>query len=85
MTGAALQSRLHPMNRHEDNFKGNKAELVYGDGEYHVVRRGSYVLCTVTGERILLEDLRYWHADRQEPYVDAAAALKRELELMASK
>lgn len=69
------------MNRHESSFGGNKAELVYGDGEYHVVRPGTYVVCAVTGEHIALDDLRYWHADRQEAYVDAAAALKRHLEL----
>lgn len=69
------------MNRHENSFGGSKAELVYGDGEYHVVRKGTFVVCAVTSEKILLEDLRYWHADRQEAYVDAAAALKRELEL----
>jgi len=73
------------MNRHENDFGGKKAELVYGDGEYHVVRQGTHVVCTVTGERILLEDLCYWHADRQEAYVDAAAALKRELELRAAQ
>ena len=69
------------MNQHENDFGGKKAELVYGDGEYHVVRQGTYVICAVTNERILLDNLRYWHADRQEAYVDAAAALKRELEI----
>jgi len=73
------------MNRHENGFGGSKAELVYGDGEYHVVRKGTFVVCAVTGDKILLEDLRYWHADRQEAYVDAAAALKRELELRGSQ
>ena len=69
------------MNRHESDFGGTEAELVYGDGEYHVVRRGTYVLCAVTGERIPLEDLRYWHADRQEAYANAEVALKRHIEL----
>lgn len=36
---------------------------------------GSYVLCAVTGEKIPLEMLRYWNADRQEAYKDAAASL----------
>jgi len=69
------------MNRHDGNFSGNKAELIYGDGEYHVVRRGTYVICAVSGEQIPLENLRYWHADRQEAYASAAIALQRHQEL----
>ena len=37
---------------------------------------GNYVLCAVTGDQIPLEMLRYWNADRQEAYKDAAASLE---------
>lgn len=50
---------------------------------YVIVKRGSHVLCAVTGEPILLEELRYWNVKRQEAYRDAHASLKRELELRA--
>jgi hypothetical protein len=35
------------------------------------------VLCGVTGEKILLEDLRYWSVDLQEPYASTDAVLQR--------
>ena len=43
-----------------DKLGGGEAELVYGDGEYHVVRPGAYVTCAVTGVHIPLDELRYW-------------------------
>ncbi len=56
---------------------GGEAEIVYGDGEYHVVRPGAYVTCAVTGNRILLDDLRYWSVDLQEAYESPEASLTR--------
>jgi hypothetical protein len=53
------------------------AELQYLDGEYHVVKPGSFVICAVTGVQIPLEALRYWSVDLQEAYASPAAALKR--------
>ncbi|MBX3490474.1 MAG: DUF2093 domain-containing protein [Parvibaculum sp.] len=68
------------MNRME-KMGGGEAELVYGDGEFHVVRPGSHVICAVTGARISLDELRYWNVDRQEAYASAEISLKRYLEL----
>jgi hypothetical protein len=53
------------------------AELEFLDGEYRVVKPGSYVVCAVTGVHIPLEALRYWSVDLQEAYATAAAALHR--------
>ncbi|MBN9570977.1 MAG: DUF2093 domain-containing protein [Alphaproteobacteria bacterium] len=53
------------------------AVLEYLDGEYLVVRPGSFVVCAVTGVAIPLEALRYWSVDLQEAYATPAAALKR--------
>lgn len=55
----------------------SQARLHYRDGTFDIVRPGTYVICAVTGQRIPLERLRYWSVDRQEAYIDAAAALKR--------
>ena len=68
------------MNRME-KMGGGEAELVYGDGEFHVVRPGAYVVCAVTGARVSLDELRYWNVDRQEAYASAEISLKRYLEL----
>lgn len=64
------------MNKIEKSI-GQQAELVYGDGEYHVVRPGTYVVCAVTGAHIQLDDLRYWSVAFQEAYATPEASLKR--------
>lgn len=67
------------MNRHFFGSRDGEARLRYLDADYQVVVPGAYVTCAVTDRRIPLPDLRYWSVDRQEPYADAAASLKREL------
>ena len=42
-----------------------EAKIHYGASDFTIMETGSYVLCSVTGERIPLEMLRYWNADRQ--------------------
>uniref|UniRef100_A0A2A4Z2X6 DUF2093 domain-containing protein n=1 Tax=OCS116 cluster bacterium TaxID=2030921 RepID=A0A2A4Z2X6_9PROT len=56
------------------------ATLVYYAADYEIRKKGSYVLCAVTGEKIALDSLNYWNVERQEAYIDGAASLKRELE-----
>jgi len=66
------------MNRYEKNFRiEGEAKLKYLPGEYHVLRRGDYVVCAVTGRRIPLAELRYWSVERQEAYATPEAALER--------
>ena len=36
------------------------------------------MLCAVTGQAIVLEDLRYWSVARQEAYVNAVVSLQAE-------
>ena len=62
------------MNRYEG---GGEAVIEYLDGNMRVVKPGSYVRCAVTGERIPLDQLRYWSVARQEAYVSPGAVLKR--------
>lgn len=68
------------MNRFEGPGN-NAAELRYLDGDYHVVRPGTHVLCAVTGAAIPLDELKYWSVSRQEAYVDVYASLAREREI----
>jgi hypothetical protein len=66
------------MNRFERRpVAAGEAELEYLDGEFRVIRPGSFVRCAVTGEPIKLEDLRYWNVDLQEPYASPEAKLVR--------
>ncbi|TCT02928.1 DUF2093 domain-containing protein [Aquabacter spiritensis] len=69
------------MNRFE-RFpeSGGEAQVRYLDGEFRILRPGSFVICAVTGQTILLDELRYWSVDLQEPYSDPEAVLVRVLQ-----
>lgn len=56
-------------------FSG-EAKIHYGDSDFTIMEPGGFVKCAVTGETIPLEQLRYWSAERQEAYKDAAASLE---------
>jgi hypothetical protein len=56
------------------------ATLRYGPNGFRVLSPGDHVLCAVTLEKIPLEVLRYWSAERQEPYASAEIATRRLLE-----
>lgn len=64
------------MNMMERGVRG-PAALQYLDGEYRVIKPGTYVVCAVSGAQIPLEDLRYWSVDLQEAYASAEIAFKR--------
>ena len=53
------------------------ATLHYGDGEFAVLKPGTFVTCAVSGRPIPLETLRYWSAERQEAYHGPREALSR--------
>ena len=67
------------MNRFEGPGS-REARIRYLDGDFQVLSPGSFVRCAVTGASIPLDELKYWSVARQEPYADAAASLKRELD-----
>ena len=58
-----------------DSYFEGEAQLDYKSSDFEMILPGSYVICAVTGERISLDRLRYWSAERQEAYIDAAASL----------
>lgn len=53
------------------------ATLHYQPNGFRVVTAGTYVPCAVTGEKIVLDALRYWSVDRQEAYATPEAATRR--------
>ena len=66
-----------------NKFEGpgaREARIRYLDGDFQVTSPGVFVRCAVTGESIPLDELKYWSVARQEPYANAAASLKREME-----
>jgi hypothetical protein len=62
------------MDRHG---RGGEARLRYLDGDFQVLVPGAFVRCAVTGVEIPLDEVKYWSVQRQEPYADAGAALRR--------
>lgn len=56
---------------------GGEAEVRFLDGDFKVVRQGSFVRCAVTGQPIVLDDLKYWSVERQEAYVSPDAVIRR--------
>jgi hypothetical protein len=46
---------------------------------FRVLQAGDHVVCAVTGQKIPLDDLRYWSIARQEPYASAEASAQAEL------
>ncbi len=54
---------------------GREARVHYLAGTFRLLADGDHVRCAVTGDRIGLEELRYWSVARQEAYRDAKASV----------
>ncbi|MFC3579828.1 DUF2093 domain-containing protein [Sphingomonas hylomeconis] len=50
------------------------ARLHYMANGFRVLSPGDHVVCAVSGERLALEDLRYWSVAAQQPYATAEIA-----------
>ena len=61
------------------NSLSTQAKIKYLDADFQVLVPGDYVLCATTGERIPIDELKYWSHKRQEAYIDAYASLKAEV------
>jgi hypothetical protein len=60
-------------------FEGNgnrEAKVRYLDGDFQILSPGSHVICAMTGQRIPLDELRYWSVARQEPYADVISSFE---------
>ena len=45
-----------------------EAKLKFKAGSFDIIEHGDYVLCSVSGKKILLSDLKYWNVELQEAY-----------------
>lgn len=52
----------------------------YLSGDIEILSSGTHVLCAVTGQKIHIEELHYWDADRQEAYATAEIMMRRRQE-----
>jgi hypothetical protein len=62
------------MNIFDKNIAPAEAVIRYLDGDYVVLKPGSFARCAITGKSIPLDELFYWNVDRQEAYADATVA-----------
>ena len=58
---------------------GKPARIHYLANNFRVLTHGDHVLCAVSGERIPLDQLRYWSVARQEAYASAEHSTNAEL------
>jgi len=57
---------------------GQRAAILhFGPNGFRVVHPGHFVVCAVTGEQVLLEELRYWSVELQEAYAGPDIATRR--------
>ncbi len=55
------------------------AKIKYLPNNFKIIENGDYVLCAVSGKKILLENLNYWNVETQEAYYSYKEAfLKKE-------
>ncbi len=45
-----------------------KAKLIFKNNYFEIEEEGDYVVCAISGKKILLKDLNYWNVDLQEAY-----------------
>ena len=53
---------------------GRLARLHYMANGHRVLSPGDHVMCAISGEKIPLDDLRYWSVAKQQAYASAAIA-----------
>ena len=49
-------------------MKNKLAKLKYLPNNFDIIEEGDYVICAISGKKILLEDLTYWNVEEQEAY-----------------
>jgi len=60
------------MNYLDPNLpKQREAKLKYLSSDFQVLREGDYVRCSVSGNPIRLENLKYWDVERQMAFGSA--------------
>jgi len=52
------------------------AKVHYMAGGFRLLSPGDHVVCAVSGERIPLDQLRYWSVAKQVPYASAEISVR---------
>tara|TARA_Y100001936_G_C16049801_1_gene657069 strand:- start:452 stop:646 length:195 start_codon:yes stop_codon:yes gene_type:complete len=62
-------------------MKNKLAKLKYLPNSFNIIDNGDYVICSVSGKKILLENLNYWSVEEQEAYFSFIEASKKREDL----
>ena len=54
-----------------------EAKLKFKPGNFEIISSGDYVLCKVSGKKIILSELKYWNVELQEAYFSYVEANER--------
>ncbi|WP_330168694.1 DUF2093 domain-containing protein [Bartonella grahamii] len=57
-----------------------EAKIHYSNNGYDIIEYGTYTICAVSGQKIPIDDLKYWNHLRQEAYASCEISYQRELE-----
>ena len=55
----------------------SEAKIKYFQGSFEIQSEGDFVICAVSGKKILLKDLKYWNVELQEPYFSPIEVAKK--------
>lgn len=55
------------------------AKLHYMANNFRLLSPGDHILCAMSGDKVRLEDLRYWSVAKQEGYASAELSVKAAL------
>mgnify|MGYP006225244855 FL=1 len=59
----------------------NKAKIKFSPNNFEIIENGDYVVCSVSGKKIALNQLTYWNVELQEAYFSPKEAQQRYEEL----
>jgi hypothetical protein len=55
------------------------AKIKYLPNNFQIIEEGDYVVCSISGKKIPINDLTYWNVELQEAYFSyIEASIKRE-------
>ena len=49
-------------------MKNKLAKIEYLPNNFKIIENGDYVMCAISGKKILFENLTYWNVEDQEAY-----------------
>ncbi len=65
---ATNYSNIHVDILYNLDMSKKKAKLIFKHNYIEIIENGDHVICSVSGKKIMLQNLNYWNVDLQEAY-----------------